>query len=367
MKTRRTAVLERATLIMVLACGCAENLGTETPSIRAIPAGSAGSVERDCVVSMPAYITAWSTPATIAYPDGALWIFPSVTLSNGSVVPGAAAWFASADAVCAGTAEWLTNPDGSLAALLALSPAESSANANRGDGRSLMLMPRTGVSEAGASVLFYEHMLVGPSSFDFEALGTGVCTIDRAAGTCTRAVDALGSTVLWLGREFPVRSAFADAGTTYVLACRAPAALMQSCTLARVATSSAGTPSAYSYFDAFAGWQPSRASATQVLDDLAIPSLSFNPYQGRFTVVLLDPFVGKVSLRTAAAPDQEFTAPVPLFSTAPPAPGTFIDGGAEQTAFRGENGRVIHIMYTADSGGGREVHLLSYRFAKVLP
>jgi hypothetical protein len=364
MKMRRTAHLERATIIVALACGCAENLGTETPTIRST---SAGSVERDCVVPMPADIAAWSTPATIAYPDGALWVFPSVTSSDGSVVPGAAAWFASADAVCAGAAVWLRNSDGSLAALLALSPAESNANASRGDGRGLMLLPRTGVSEAGASSLFYEHVLAGPGSFDFEGLGTGVCSLDRVAGTCTRAVDAFGSTVLWLGEEFPARSAFAESGTTHVLACRAPAALMQSCTLARVATSSAGTPSAYSYFNAFSGWQPSRASATQVLDDLANVSLSFNPYQGRFTVVLLDPFAGKVSLRMASAPEQAFVAPVPLFSTAPPAPGTFVDGGAEQTAFRGENGRVIHIVYTADSGGGREIHLASFRFAEVLP
>jgi hypothetical protein len=357
-------LLPRVLTVLALAGGCAKNLGTESPTIHST---AAGSVERDCVVPMPADIMAWGTPATITFPDGALWVFPSVALRDGTVVPGAAAWFGSADAICAGTADWLRNPDGSLAGLLALSASESQANASRSDGRSLMLVPRTGFGQAGNGFLYYEHVLVGPGPLDSEWLGTGVCALDRVAGTCQRLTEASGSTVLWVGTEFPVRSAYLDAGTAYLIACRAPAALMQTCILARVAADSAGLPSAHSYFDAFTGWQASRASATQVLDDLASPSLSFNPYQGRPTVVLLDPFEGKVSLRLSPAIEQSFAAPVPLFSTVAPAPGTFVDGGAEQIAFRAEGGRMIHVVYTADAGQGREIHLASFRFAKVLP
>ena len=349
--------------MLLLCVGCAENLGTETPTRRS---QKAGTLLRECIVPMPADVATWTTPATLAFPDGALWIFQSATLADGSTAPGAALWLASADAACAGPADLLRTPDGNLAAFLTLDAAETSANATRTDGRWLALVPKAGFSDAGVGHLYYDHVLVGPGSFDFELLGTGVCVLDTIAGTCTRAVDAVGSTVLWLGDELPIRSAFVDAGMAYLLACRQPASLMQSCTLARVVPASAEMISAYEYFDAFAGWGASRTQSTQVLDDLALVSLSSNPFHGRYTVLLTDPFDGKVSLRLTPSLEQSFGSQVPLFTAVAPAPDALFDGGAEQTSLRGEGGRVIHIAYTAGSFATRELHLASFRFDEVL-
>jgi hypothetical protein len=136
----------RSLLVLLLCAGCAKNLGTETPTRKS---QKAGTLLRDCVVAMPAAVAAWSTPATLAYPDGALWIFQSATLADGSTAPGAALWLASADAACAGPADLLRTPDGNLAALLTLDAAETSANAARTDGRSLVLVPKAGFIDAG--------------------------------------------------------------------------------------------------------------------------------------------------------------------------------------------------------------------------
>ncbi len=338
--------------------GCARSLGTESPST--------GALLRDCVVSMPAGVAAWTAPATISYPDGALWIFESARLGDGSTAPGAALWLTSADAACAGLADLVRKPDGSPAVLLTLDAAEQSANAARTDGRRLALAPKAGFTDAGRAYLYYDHVLVGPAPFDLQLLGTGFCVLETRDGTCARAVTDSGSTILWLGDELPVRSGFVDAGTAYLLACRQPSSLVGSCTLARVAPGSAGIPAAYEYFDAFHGWVAYRTQATQVLAELAGVSLSFNPFHGRYTVVLTDPFEGKVSLRLTTAFNQPFGDRLPLFTAVAPAADELLDGGAEQTSFRGEGGRVIHVAYAAGSSVARELHLASFRFDEVL-
>lgn len=355
---------ERSLLLaLLLFAACVKNLGTESPTTQA---PKAGTLLRDCVVSAPASVAAWTAPATLAYPDGALWIFQSAILVDGSAAPGPAIWIPSADAACAGPTDLLRGPDGSPAALLALDDAETIANAGRSDGRALMLVPKAGFSAGGLGYLYYDHVLAGPDPFDLQLLGTGICVLDTIAGTCARVVDAAGSTVLWLGDELPIRSAFVDASMAYLLACRQPASLMQSCTLARVPPGSAGIIAAYEYFDAFQGWSASRTQATQVLDDLANVSLSYSPFHGRSTVVLTNPFDGKVSLRLGSAPDGSFGNPIPLFTAIAPAPGTLLDGGAEQTSLRGDGGRVIHIAYAAGSFAARELHLASFQFDEVL-
>jgi len=350
-------------LTFALLAGCAKTLDTETPTKQST---KAGVLLRDCVVPMPGDVVSWTTPATVAYPDGVLWIFPSVNLSDGALVRGAATWLASADAACAGPPELLRKPDGSLASLLALNGPEVAANASRTDGRSFALVPQAGFSDAGVGYLYYDHVLIGPGASDPDLVGTGVCVLDIVAGTCARAVDANGSTVLWIGDDLPVRSAFVEAGTAYLLACRQPASLMQSCTLARVSPSGAATPSAYQYFDAFQGWVASRAQGTQVLSDLAEVSLSCNPFLARYVVLLTDPFGGKVSLRTSVALDQSFGNLLPLFTAAASSPDSWIDGGAEQTSLRGEDGRVIHMLHGAGSSAARELHFASYRFDQVV-
>ena len=350
-------------LALLLSAGCVKSLGTESASSHS---PKAGTLLRDCVVPMPAAVSAWSAPASIAYPDGALWIFPSATLADGSAATGAAIWIASADAACTGPADLLRKPDGGPAALLVLDDAETSANAARTDGRALALVPKAGFRDSGLGYLYYDRVLAGPGPYDVELLGTGICVLDSIAGTCARAVDDAGSTVLWLGDDFPVRSAFVDAGMAYLLACRQPASLMQSCTLARVASGSAAIAAAYEYYDAFQGWSASRTQATQVLDDLANVSLSYNPFHGRNTVVLTNGFDGKVSLRLGNVLDGSFGSPIPLFTAVAPAQGNLLDGGAEQTSLRGDGGRVIHVAYAAGSFAARELHLASFQFDEVL-
>jgi hypothetical protein len=353
----------RVFLALLLSAGCVKNLGTESATSHS---PKAGTLLRDCVVPMPAAVAAWSAPASIAYPDGALWILQSATLGNGSAAPGAAIWIASADAACAGPADLLRRPNGGPAALLVLDDAETSANAARTDGRALALVPKAGFSDGGLAYLYYDHVLAGPGPYDIELLGTGMCVLDTIVGTCARAVDDSGSTVLWLGDELPIRSAFVDAGMAYLLACRQPASLMQSCVLARVAPSSAGTAAAYEYFDAFQGWGAGGTQGTQVIDDLANVSLSYNPFHGRYTVVLTNVFDGKVSLRLGSVLDGSFGNPIPLFNAVAPAPDSLLDGGAEQTSLRGDDGRVIHVAYAAGSFAARELHLASFQFDEVL-
>jgi hypothetical protein len=84
-------------LALWLSVGCAKNLGMESASIESVPAGA---VVLDCVVPLPAQVATWTAPATVAYPDGALWVFASVTLADGSRAPGAAVRLASADGAC---------------------------------------------------------------------------------------------------------------------------------------------------------------------------------------------------------------------------------------------------------------------------
>jgi hypothetical protein len=64
----------RLFLARLLSAGCVKKLGTESATSHA---PKAGMRLRDCVVPMPAAVAAWRAPASIAYPDGALWIFQS--------------------------------------------------------------------------------------------------------------------------------------------------------------------------------------------------------------------------------------------------------------------------------------------------
>lgn len=320
--------------------GCVWVLDTESTS-----AGESW----DCLVPLPP-LTTVSPPVDA----GRLWLFESATLADGTELRGAAAEITGDP--CDGI-DLVRDESGTARSLLVLTSAENAANVWRTDSRRLALAPRASFEDAGATIVYYDHLLFGPGFFDVETIGTGICRLEGVS-ECERVA---GGAPLWSEDDLPVRSAFVEAGFAWLVVCRKAAAFVEHCTLGRVGLAEVETPSAYRWLNVYSGWTEDPTNATVVFDHIGPVSVGWNPYHERFSAVTMDVFQSRAAVRLATSPTEPFSRPFPLFDAIPP-DDWFIGGGVEHPALRAENGRTLRISYTTNNVEDPGLHLTTFRF-----
>lgn len=336
-------------LFGLAATGCIEHLGKEESRL--------GELLRDCVIALPAGVSELGAPAALEYPDSTLLIWPSLALSDGSVVQNAAARASDAAALCAKGTELFVDEQGIPRSLLRLSDEEITANTDREDGRRLELVPVGGFVHEGVGYLYYEPTLLGPGFFDAEKLGTGLCVLE-GDGDCQR-VEHDGDTLLFPPSARPLnQGGFVSGDRALVYGCTHAASFSDPCTLMSAPLEEVTDPAAYRVYNAFDGWveKPTEAS---ILFDRPGP-LSVSRFAGRYAAVVLDIFQTQFGLQVAPSPTGPFDPPELLFQGVKP-DGLFPGGGREHSGLRRDE-RTLHVTYFTDRAGSEYgLHLASYR------
>ncbi|HEX5100921.1 MAG TPA: hypothetical protein VFV94_15530 [Polyangiaceae bacterium] len=344
----RTAVL---VLLAGLAAGCIDPLGQAETRV--------GEVLGDCVVPVPPGVSSWSAPVSLEYPGHSLWIWDSVTLDDGRVVTNVAAEVSRAASACDGVV-LASDPAGDPRSLLPLTEEEQRENAERGDGRTLALLPSGGFTHEGAGYLYYERTLLGPGIFDSELLGTGLCVLEPGVepSSCRRVV-AGGSDILFSPAARPLnQGGLVDGERALIFGCRRAAYLSAPCTVTGVPLGAVEDPHLYAYLGGNDHWVLEPENAAIVLDWTGAITLS--PFRGRFIVTLFDVFETRFDLAFADRPTGEFGQPIALFHGLAPS-SFFPSGGREHSGLR-EGSDDLHVTYfTNHEGQGFGLHLASFR------
>ncbi|HJX62371.1 MAG TPA: hypothetical protein VJ860_00290, partial [Polyangia bacterium] len=128
-----TAQRRLLVVLVALASACNDHIDEEASSV--------GQLTSDCVVPVPDGVRSLDAPVSLEYTDGSLWIWRSLELSDGQIVPNASAFVTDATQACGSGVSLGLDAAGAPASLLALTPQETAANAARSDGRQLALVP----------------------------------------------------------------------------------------------------------------------------------------------------------------------------------------------------------------------------------
>jgi hypothetical protein len=329
---------------------CVEHLGEEHASL--------GRLERDCALPLPAGVTELGAPAALEYPGETLFIWPSVTLSDGSVVRNTAARASDATALCDTGPELLLDDRGVPRSILLLSDEEMEQNSDRDDGRRLELVPVGGFVHEGIGYLYYEPTWLGPGFFDAEKSGTGLCLLE-GEDSCRR-VEVDGDTLLFPATARPLnQGGFVAAERALIYGCTHAASFSDPCTLSSVPLSEVTDPTAYRIYNEFDGWVEEPTEAT-ILFDRPGP-LTVSRIAGRFAAVGLDIFSSRFGVQFGLSPTGPFEPSQFLFQAVRP-DGPFPGGGKEHPGLRRDNG-TLHVTYFTDhAGSDYGLHLASFQF-----
>ena len=183
----------------------------------------------------------------------------------------------------------------------------------------------------------------------FDSMGVGTARIAKDATVATR--DAAD---LFAPPEPLFMPQSVIDGQVYAMACDQVGFLNVGCKLGRAPVADAGVRAAYAFFDGTT-WQPDIAQAAVVIDELGgTPTISWNPWLGRYLAITGRILSSTVQLRTADRIEGPWSAPVELPASADGASGLYAPTNAdaynyaivEHTALRSADGRAIVISYS---------------------
>jgi hypothetical protein len=348
-KDRGRVVVVVAVVVGLATSGCIYKISEEH--------STAGVKMRDCVVPLPAGVSALGAPISLEYPDASLFIWESVETTDGTAIANVSALVTSSADLCKSGPALTTGEDGEPRSLLALSAAEAADNAARTDGRQLVLSPHGGFVYDDVGYLYYEHALVGLGPFDAAVLGTGLCVVTAPDQPCTR-LDVGGDTKLWPPSDWPKNhGGLVYEGRAILLGCRHIANFEDPCVISSVPLDQIPDPTAYRYFSAFSGWGETPESASVVLNLAGATTMT--PVDGRYAATNLDIFDSTFRVRFAPAPTGDFSMPIDLFDGVPPV-GAFAQGGQEHHALR-EDDRGLAFTYFVDRPGSEHgLHAINF-------
>lgn len=333
-------------MLLLVAAGCVHAIEEESSSL--------GRVVRDCVVPVPAGVTALSAPVSIEYEDSSLWIWPIVETADGGLVANAAARVLEASEVCdAGPTLFLAG-DGRPRSLLALSAEELEHDQTRTDGKRTWLKATGGFVNDGDAYVFYDF-LEGSDIFNSESIGTGLCVVTGDAPECVRAENA-GSAVLWRPEERVLNQGGLVAGDrAFVYGCRTVAALSSVCTVTGAPLDRLVDPAAYQVAG-IDDWHDDLRDAANITNELG--PITVSAYRGGYLLTTLDLFDQRVLVRRARDATGEFDRRIDLFGVVPTEAG-FPGGGREHAGLR-RNEHQLNVSYSVERGGRTELHLITF-------
>jgi hypothetical protein len=336
--------------LVALTSACIDHIDEETSSV--------GQLTSDCVVPVPDGVRSLGAPASLEYPDGSFWIWRSLELADGQIVPNATAFVSDAAEACGSGVSLGLDASGAPASLLALTQQETEANVARTDGRQLALVPLGGFVYAGLGYLFYDHTLVGPGIFDEESLGTGLCVRADQAVTCDR-VSVNGDTILWTQAQRILNSGGLVVGDrALIYGCRPVASFSTLCTVAGAPLDAVEDPSTYQVYNAFNGWVDQLNDGSAIADELGPVTVS--AFSGAFMATTLDIFESRFYVRRMSSATGAMDRRIAIFDALPPT-SWFLGGGREHSGLR-RSPRTIHVSYSTSVAVAPGLHLASFRF-----
>ncbi len=332
---------------LLLASGCRVALDEEHLGESGGLAGARATTR--CVVRPPADVTR-SGAFSLAFPDGAYWIFGETIVDLGG---GAFAFLSSTGAVgnpgvdpCVENPRPVVDETGALAQLIALTDEERAADEARADGSRTVLWPLSGFVHDGTGMIYYRKVLLH-DYFDYAVLGVGVARIELG-GVAERLAPGRWAdepTLLWLSpqADWGTGALVGTDGLAYVYGCYQRAAWDWPCRVARVAPESAGDPDAYEY-RAGDRWSPQVQFASEIAQGETYLSVAFNRHLGRYLAVYAGPLGNDVFAMAADDPWGPFDPPVKWFTGI--APSSFWISDVHQHAFyAAENDAKLMVGY----------------------
>ncbi len=307
MKSRASHIL----LAMFAACG-----GTGGP---AAPDGSTldapitrplavASVEDLGAIPLPSPVTVGRDGGQAGALDGKLlWTFGDTFLSAQNPIDGSNVLSATAGWSTTAAPLALTQPvdaNGFPAQLIPYTDDERAQNqADPLNGWALWPGILIATGEGDGVVVFQRIKRTSGSGFDSQGTGTARITVDATIAT-------RGSQDLFSPPDRLFVPHFVVDENVYAWACETVGFLDIGCRMARAPVASADVRAAYSFFDG-SQWQPDASTATIVIDHVSGgPTISWNPYLGRYLAVTSAVLSSDLLLRTADRIEGPWSEPV---------------------------------------------------------
>lgn len=266
------------------------------------------SVEDLGAMPLPSPVTVGRDGGQAGALDGKLlWTFGDTFLSahnpidDSSVLSATAGWSTPAAPLA------LTQPvdaDGFPAQLIPYTADERAQNqADPLNGWALWPGILIATGEGDGVVVFQRIKRTAGSGFDSQGTGTARIAVD--ATVATRAAEDLFSPP---DRLFVPH--FVVDGNVYAWACETVGFLDIGCRVARAPVASADVRTSYSFFDG-SQWQPDASTAAIAIDNVSGgPTISWNPYLGRYLAVTSAVLSSNVLLRTSDQIEGPWSEPV---------------------------------------------------------
>lgn len=329
-------------LVAASTAGCGSDDAAQRPL-------AVGSVEDLGLFPLPSAVTVGRDGGQAGLLGGRLlWTFGDTflsarnTIDNSNVLSATGGWSSIGDPLA------LVQPidaNGFPAQLIPYTASELAANQTDAlNGWALWpgMLIDTGAAEG--LVVFQRIKRTNGSSFDSAGVGTAWIGVDATVGTRAPA-DLFAPPE----RLFMPHVQLDD--EVYAWACEVVGVLNVGCRLARAPATSADLRSAYEFYDGN-GWQPDSTRAAVVIDEIGgAPSITWNPYLGRYLAVTGAVLSSTVVLRTADQIEGPWGEPVKIEAgepgiLAPTSADAYNYIILEHPELRSTDGRSIVISYS---------------------
>jgi hypothetical protein len=296
-------------------------------------------------LSSPSIVWWRDSGVTVPHDDGVLWAFDSTFLRGSSEL----GWCSSTSAVSAYSNPLLVthtlDAQGIPVQFLPLAADELNDPTY-----CYGLFTRSMVNaDDGNALVFYEKVqILRTDILSRTVVGTGLARVATGSTTAIREPS-----LLFTGTTFAFGSAAIVQGAElYLYGCRWVYYSVRGCALARAPLAQASKRSAYRFWNEYA-WVSDIHQAEPILSSAHDPSVSWNPYLGRFIAVTSAYNSNRVLIRSAPRPEGPWEQPVTLFESAPPPiAGRYNTQAREQPALASDSGRSIVVSYHQPSGEG---------------
>lgn len=195
-------------------------------------------------------------------------------------------------------------------------------------------------------LLFYKKVLVKPGLLNFQTAGHSMAAWRRLGEPLERISQ------LMFGQNEP---AYGSAAVTlnamlYIFGCSLDGT-SKPCRLARVPLARATDRTAWEFYGVSQKWQKDIDGSKVILDGNDMMSVSFNSYLNRYLAIYSQPMSTAVVLRTAKTIEGPWSRPLKAFDAIAPLNDIgWIYDALEHPEYAGENGRVIYITYSRQTG-----------------
>jgi hypothetical protein len=205
----------------------------------------------------------------------------------------------------------------------------------------------------GTAFVFYQKVMCGIGSFNFESVGQSIALWDgpdRAPVRPEVRPRTDEPTLLFpKGDAPPVAGALAVGDSIYSYDCRQEG-LIFACTVGRAPFADALKRESWRFFAGHDLWSDDWRAGLPVMNAAPMLSVHWNAHLERFLAVYSTPLVNTVEIRTAKRPEGPWSAARVVLTGVAPKKGSWNYGGLAHAEQAREEGRIEYITYYRETG-----------------